>query len=128
MSTQHRTTDKYRKVFKDRQQHSDKTPENEVKISAGTSISRYITYTARLLLEKNLDVVLLKASGLACRDAVQVAEILRHNITGLHQENSISTVEVVDEYEPLEEGLERVQVKRNLAVLEIKLSKKNLVF
>jgi len=119
-----RTTDKYRKVIKDRQTN-DKTPENEVRISAKTRISKYITYTARLLLERtDLEIVTLKASGLAARDAVQVAEILRHNIIGLHQRNRISTVEVVDEYEPLEEGLDRVQVKRNLAVIEIQLSRK----
>jgi len=119
---QARTTDKYRKVEKGRQ--PNETPENEVRISANKRIAGYITYTARLLLEKGLDVVTLKASGSAARDAVQVAEILRHKIVNLHQLNKISTVEVIDEYEPLEEGLTNVQVKRNLAVIEIQLSKK----
>jgi len=113
--------DKYEKV----RQHAQNTPENEVKISSNSqSISKYITYTAGLLLEKKLELVILKASGLACRDAVQVAEILRHNITSLHQESKITTVDVTDEYEPLEEGLEKLQIKRKIAVLEIKLSKK----
>jgi DNA-binding protein len=116
--------DKYEKI----RQQAQNTPENEVKISSNNqSISKYITYTAGLLLEKKLDVVILKASGLACRDAVQVAEILRHNITNLHQESKITSVDVLDEYEPLEEGLEKVQIKRKIAVMEIKLSKKDNV-
>jgi len=114
--------DKYEKI----RQKAQNTPENEVKISSNNrSISKYITYTAGLLLEKKLEVVSLKASGLACKDAVQVAEILRHNIQNLHQESKITTVDVLDEYEPREEGLEKVKINRKIAVLEIKLSKKN---
>ena len=105
-----RTTDKYRKVIKEKTLN-EKTPENEVRISANTRNSRYITYISRKLLIDELELVTLKASGRAARDAVQVSEILRHNITNLHQRTVISTIEVVDEYEPLETGLETVKIR-----------------
>ena len=36
--------------------------------------------------------------------------------------SKIETNEIIDEYEPTEEGLDRVTVKKNLVVLEITLS------
>jgi len=61
MST--RTTDKYRKVFKDRT-INEKAPDYEVRISSKSlGISKYIKYTAGLLLDKKLEFVILKASG-----------------------------------------------------------------
>merc|ERR1712151_1026891 len=41
----------------------------------------------------------------------------------LHQITSLSTVEIVDEYEPLEEGLDKVTDTRNVSTIEITLSK-----
>merc|ERR1712060_985811 len=42
---------------------------------------------------------------------------------GLHQITSLSTTEIVDEFEPLEEGLDKVTDTRTLSCIEIKLSK-----
>jgi DNA-binding protein len=121
MTHRPRTSDKYQRVFKDREQ--DKAAENEVRISGKGFIYSYISYAARLILEKNLDVIILKATGQAASVAVNVAEILKHSIAGLNQENTIKNVTVSDEYLPREEGLDKVVIKRELAVLEIRLSK-----
>jgi len=43
----------------------------------------------------------------------------------MYQSSAIKTVEVIDEYEPTEEGLTKVEIKRYLAVLEIELTKKS---
>ncbi len=115
-----RTTDKYVKIKK----AGDTAPENEIRIRAVPRIGRYISYAASLLLEKKLDTVLIKASGNAAKSACQITEILRHRIKGLHQVSALKTITVVDEYEPREEGLDRVSVERKLAVLEITLSLK----
>merc|ERR1712159_216967 len=69
-----------------------------------------------------MDKIIIKASGNAAKSACQIAEILRHRILGLHQQNHLKTTPVIDEYEPKEEGLETVVVERKLAVLEIHLS------
>jgi len=90
MSYRQRTSDKYKRVFKDKE--TDKAAENEVRISGKGGIYKYISYTARLILEKNLEVVILKATGQAASVAVSVAEILKHQITGLNQENTIKNV------------------------------------
>jgi DNA-binding protein len=118
-----RTSDKYQRVFKNKE--NDKAAENEVRISGRGGIYKYISYTARLLLEKKLDVVILKATGQAVAVAVSVAEILKHQVVGLNQENTIKNVTVVDEYLPKEIGLDKVTIKRELAVLEIRLTKKS---
>jgi len=39
----------------------------------------------------------------------------------------LDTIKIKDEYEPLEEGLDRVVIERNLAVLEIILTTKEPV-
>jgi DNA-binding protein len=119
-----RTTDKYVKIKK----LSETAPENEIRIRAIPQIGRYISYAASLLLEKKMDTVLIKASGNATKSACQIAEILRHRILGLHQLNHLKTISVIDEYEPREEGLDRVVVERKLAVLEISLSLKDNIF
>jgi len=118
MSYAPRTTDKYTKVKKT----ADKAPENEIRIRAIPRIGRYIAYAASLLLEKKMDKIIIKASGNAAKSACQIAEILRHRILGLHQQNHLKTTPVIDEYEPKEEGLDTVVVERKLAVLEIHLS------
>jgi len=115
-----RTTDKYIKIKRE----GDKAPENEIRIRADPKIGRYIAYAATLLLEKKLDTVVIKASGVATKSACQVAEILRHRILNLHQVVELKTTSVIDEYEPQEEGLDRVKIERKLAVLEITLSLK----
>ena len=113
-----RTTDKYIKIKRE----GDKAPENEIRIRADSRIGRSIAYAATLLLEKKFKTITIKASGAATKGACQVAEILRHKILGLHQVIQLKTNSVIDEYEPQEEGLDRVKVERKLAVLEIVLS------
>merc|ERR1711957_548838 len=67
--------------------------------------------------------VVIKASGNATTKAVTAAEVIKRRFKGLHQITSLSSQEVVDEYEPLEEGLDNVTETRNISVLKIVLSK-----
>merc|ERR1712039_1147607 len=64
-----------------------------------------------------------KASGNALTKAVTAAEVIKRRFKGLHQVTSLGTVEIVDEYEPLEEGLDKVTDTRNVSTIEITLSK-----
>ena len=59
----------------------------------------------------NSDKIVLKAMGRAINKAVTIAEILKRKMP-LHQCNSLSTVEMIDIFEPLEEGLDRVTSRR----------------
>merc|ERR1711879_936497 len=44
----------------------------------------------------------------------------------LHQITSLGSAEIIDEYEPLEEGLDKVTDTRNVSIIDIKLSKEPL--
>lgn len=46
-----------------------------------------------------------------------MVEYLRKRIKGFHIAYDIESVEFCDEYEPLEEGLDRVTIKRKVATL-----------
>lgn len=49
--------------------------------------------------------------GRAINKAVTIAEILKRKMP-LHQCNALSSVEMIDIFEPLEEGLDRVTSRR----------------
>jgi len=120
------TIDKYVKKAKAKQE-GDEPSANEIRMTGTSYVGKYITYAATRLLEKEskLDSIILKATGIAVKGAVLVVEILKHRIKNLHQLNEVKSITVVDEYEPLEEGLDHVKIERTLAVLEIHLSRKD---
>merc|ERR1711920_424217 len=70
--------------------------------------------------------VVIKASGNALTKAVTLAEVVKRRFKGLHQITALGTTEIVDEYEPLEEGLDKVTDTRNVSTIEITLSKEPL--
>ena len=68
------------------------------------------------------DTIVLKAMGRAINKAVTIAEILKRKMP-LHQVNSLSSVEMIDVFEPLEEGLDTVTSRRYVSCMKITLSK-----
>jgi hypothetical protein len=50
--------------------------------------------------------VILKAMGRAINKTVTIAEIIKRRIPNLHQITEISSTDITDVYEPLEEGLD----------------------
>merc|ERR1712226_1038239 len=90
------------------------------------SVSAYVSRAATVYNELNKPKVVIKASGNALTKAVTAAEVIKRRFKGLHQITALGTVEIVDEYEPLEEGLDKVTDTRNVATIEIILSKEPL--
>jgi len=111
--------DKYQRV------NQDKEPINpfEIRIKSGKDTKFYVGYAMYLLDRNNSEMVTIKATGNAIPKAVNVVEILKRRVEGLHQINRIKHAEVEDKYEPLEEGLDVVVVKRFLSLIEITLTK-----
>lgn len=66
--------------------------------------------------------VTVKAADRLMDKALWVAEILKRKVGGLHQITEIKEREIVDVYEPKEEGLVRVEQKRFLTIIEITLT------
>jgi len=94
---------------------------NEIRITQQGKPRNYITY-AMNVLAGGADEVILKAMGRAMNKAVTIAEILKRKAP-LHQITSLSSCELVDIYEPLEEGLDVVKSKRYVSCMAIILSK-----
>lgn len=63
----------------------------------------------------------LKAMGKAINKAVTIAEILKHKMP-LHQITALSSCEIVNVYEPLEEGLDTVVNQHYVSCITITLS------
>lgn len=64
----------------------------------------------------------LKAMGNAISKTVIVAELLKHQVADLHQITEVGLIETVDRYEPLEEGLDVIQITRKIPMISIQLS------
>lgn len=105
--------EKYRLVQEhkgDGEEFLDTAANCEVRITQQGKPRNYISY-AMNLFSKGSDTVVLKAMGRAINKAVTIAEILKRKMS-LHQCNALSSVEMIDVFEPLEEGLDTVTSRR----------------
>merc|ERR1712217_315044 len=100
--------------------------EDEIRVTGVGSVSAYVGRAATVYNELNKSKVVIKASGNALTKAVTAAEVIKRRFKDLHQITTLGSVEITDEYEPLEEGLDRVTDTRNVSIIEIKLSKEPL--
>ena len=103
-------------------------PPNEIRVKRGVGIGRYLKRAYELLNDSTngTDQIIIKGVSNAVESAVKLAELIKHRIKGLHQNNKISHITIVDEYEPLEEGLDHLKFTRIVTMLEIVLSKSSL--
>ncbi|CAK0809795.1 unnamed protein product [Prorocentrum cordatum] len=116
--------EKYRKVVKPKS--TEEIAEDEIRVTAAGSVSAYVSRVAKVFTELEKPSVTIKATGGALTKAVTLAEVVKRRFKGLHQITSVGSLEVVDEYEPIEEGLDPVTDTRTLTVIEIKISKEPL--
>jgi DNA-binding protein len=65
--------------------------------------------------------VVLKAMGKAINKTVTIAEILKRKLP-LHQTTALSSCEMIDVFEPLEEGLDVVTNHRHVSCIKVTLS------
>lgn len=93
----------------------------EVRITQQGKPRNYISYAMNLLTDGKSDTIVLKAMGRAMNKAVTIAEILKRKVP-LHQWNVLSSIELVDVYEPIEEGLDIVTSRRYVSCMTITLS------
>ncbi|XP_068659894.1 uncharacterized protein [Aristolochia californica] len=116
--------DRYQRVEKPRAE----TPinENEIRITTQGRMRNYITYATSLLQEKGSNEIVLKAMGRAINKTVMIAELIKRRIAGLHQNTSIGSTSITDMWEPLEEGLLPLETTRDVSMITITLSKKEL--
>uniref|UniRef100_A0A7S3EAY3 DNA/RNA-binding protein Alba-like domain-containing protein n=1 Tax=Rhodosorus marinus TaxID=101924 RepID=A0A7S3EAY3_9RHOD len=117
--------EKYRRVEKD--EEAGESPANQIRVTATGRIRAYVSYATKILEdETNEDGVVLLGLGNAIGKALTVSELLRRNVSGLHQVTELGSVEIKDRWEPLEEGLDPIETVRNVSSISVHLSKKQL--
>ncbi|KAJ9169734.1 hypothetical protein P3X46_017891 [Hevea brasiliensis] len=100
--------------------------ENEIRITSGGPVRNYISYATSLLQEKHVREVVLKAMGQAISKTVSIAEGIKRRNPRLHQDTAISSVSITDVWEPIEEGLLPVEQTRQVSMITITLSFREL--
>ena len=114
--------DKYHRVEKT----IEILPTNEIRVKRKVGIGRYLKRANDLFAESETNCVIIKGVSNAVESAVKLVELIKHRIPGLHQINTISHINILDEYTPLEEGLDHLSFSRIVTMLEIRLSKQQL--
>jgi hypothetical protein len=93
--------------------------ENEINVTSRQDPISFIKYAVFLFEKRNLPYIRFKASGSAIASLVNISEILKKVIPGIHQDNRIYTLNYEQDYEPKEKGLDHVKIVRNVPILEI---------
>ncbi|KAD5317376.1 hypothetical protein E3N88_17322 [Mikania micrantha] len=108
--------DRYTKV----EQKKPDTPinQNEIRITSQGLVRNYISYANTLLQERHGKEIILNATGQAISKT--------RNIPRLHQDTNISSISITDVWEPIEEGLLPVEMTRQVSMISITLSTKEL--
>jgi DNA-binding protein len=111
----------YRKIDK----VEEPLPSNEIRVRRGVGIGRYLKRAWELLNapEGSDETIVIKGVSNAVQSAVNLAELVKHRVKNLHQINKISNITIVDEYEPLVEGLDQLKFSRVVTMLQITLTK-----
>lgn len=97
--------------------------ENEINVTSRQEPINFLRYAIFLFEKRNLPYIKFKASGSAISSLVNLAEILKKVIPGVHQFNKIYTLKYEQDYEPKEKGLDHVTIVRNVPILEISFYK-----
>lgn len=86
-----------------------KTEENEIRVTSKGQIKKYLGYALRVLTKTDMKSLVIKATGNAIVKALILIEIVKRRVGDLHQINEIKSMEIIDEFEPIEEGLEKME-------------------
>lgn len=109
----------FKKVEKEKQ----KTEENEIRVTAKGQIKKQLAYALRILQATDYRNIEIRGTGNAIVKALILIELVKRRVGDLHQINTITSTEIVDEFEPLVEGLEKIEQRRRVTCLNCILSK-----
>lgn len=98
-------------------------PDNEVRVNASTQTMNYVRYVLTQFNECGAKKVVLVAMGEAIHKVATIVEIVKERVYDLHQVNEIGMREFIDEYEPLEEGLNKLAFSRKVPCFQVTLAK-----
>jgi hypothetical protein len=116
---------KYRKVGTSQQQ-SGKPQPNEIRVGQAKPMRNYLGYIYGLHQEKKLETITVHGLGNVIPKCLAIGDNARRRIKDLDEIIEFGTVEIEDTYEPTEEGLDKVVMKRKLPFIKVTLSIKPL--
>jgi DNA-binding protein len=122
--------DKYKRVPKEKVDQ-DSIKDNEIRVVATSqrSARNYISYSMNLLTaegEKAQSTIVLRAMGRAINKTINICEIIKRRVPGLHQLTKLESNTLVDNFEPLVQGLDPKEITRTVSAISITLSKEPL--
>ena len=97
--------------------------EHEIHLTSKQDPINFLKYAIFLFEKRNLPYIKFKASGSAIAGLVNISEILKKVVPGVHQVNRIYTLKYEQDYEPKEKGLDHVTIVRNVPILEVSFYK-----
>lgn len=105
------------------------TAENEIRVTAQRGQRNYISYAISILTgaegKEKQETIKISGMGAAIYNAVNITEIVKRRVAGLHQITEISSETVKDSYEGIE-SKKKLDVERKVATILITLSTKAL--
>ena len=137
MATSHVDLRKYRRVraeeedgaAREKRREAREGPEDHVRVTAQRGQRAYISYAIALLTgaegKTQQDTIKISGMGAAISSAVNVAELVKRRVKGLHQITHIDSEVVKDSYESIETK-EKLEVERSVPTVLITLSTKAL--
>jgi DNA-binding protein Alba len=117
------SNDKYTLV---EQSKPETNNENEIRITSDGRTSKYIAYAIAQFKDNKKEELVLKSMGKAISKSVQVAELVKRRVPGIHQDVVIESVDIKEKWIPKEEGLEVRETSRQVSSMTIRLSLKPL--
>jgi hypothetical protein len=112
--------EKYARIRREQEKLAD----NEIRVRRTDPVGKYLRRANDLLTGKveGYNSIVIRGVAQAMENVVRLAELVKHRVAGLYQTNAIETIEIKDEFEPLEEGLDHLVFTRNSTMLSITLS------
>jgi hypothetical protein len=112
--------EKYQRVRRE----PEKLDDNEIRVRRNNRIGNYLRRANDILTGKvqGYNSIVITGVAQAMENVVKLAELVKHRVPGLYQKNGIETIQIKDEYEPLEEGLDYLVFTRPTTMLTITLS------
>ena len=102
----------------------DQLADNEIRVRRDNAVGNYLRRANDILTGKveGHDSIVIRGVDKAMENVIKLAELVKHRVAGLYQTNAIENIEIKDEFEPLEEGLDHLVFTRNSTMLSITLS------
>eukprot|EP00997_Jenningsia_sp_PLL12_P006048 NODE_2592_length_897_cov_208.117925_g2130_i0.p1 GENE.NODE_2592_length_897_cov_208.117925_g2130_i0~~NODE_2592_length_897_cov_208.117925_g2130_i0.p1 ORF type:complete len:199 (-),score=42.80 NODE_2592_length_897_cov_208.117925_g2130_i0:257-853(-) len=122
--------EKYRRVPKEKVEESIQPNEIRVVAMSQRSARNYISYGINLLTaeeeDKKHSQIVVRAMGRAINKTINICEIVKRRVPGLHQITKLESNILVDHFEPLMQGLDPKEITRTVSSISITLSKDKL--